>query len=123
MQYDTGVGSAHGLSCPHDVDQLPGVTPTCNLLRVANVTLAEAQNWCTAHAACAAFSYRGGGGNSSAAAAGAGAVVYFKGSTQLSFEDSNFHAAGQVHSGWLSQIKVTFISQVNPFLRQDCCFC
>ena len=101
------------LGCPHDEDQLPGVTPVCNLLRVANVTLAEAQEWCTANAACAAFSYRGDGVDSGAATAAPAAaatktVVYFKDSASLFFMDSNFHAGvagGQVQGGWLSQIK------------------
>ena len=110
------------LGCPHDVDQLPGVTPVCNLLKVANVTITEAQGWCTANAACAAFSYRGDGVNwsavaaaaaaagpaAAAAAAAAATIVYFKDSASLSFMDSNFHAGiagGQVQSGWLSQIK------------------
>ena len=94
------------LGCPHDVEQLPGVTPVCNLLRVANVTITEAQSWCTANAACAAFSYRSGGVNSSLEVAKT--VVYFKDSASLSFMDSNFHAGvagGQVQVGWLSQIK------------------
>lgn len=98
------------LGCPHDVDQLPGDTPVCNLLRVANVTIAEAQDWCTANASCVAFSYRGGSGNSSvvASAAASKTVVYFKDSASLSFMDSNWHAGiagGQVQSGWLSYIK------------------
>ena len=103
-------GNLHpDLGCPHDVDQLPDVTPVCNLLKVANVTIKEAQDWCTANVKCVAFSYRGAGGNSSAAVAAAKQVVYFKNSASLSFMDSNWHAGiagGQVQSGWLSQIKV-----------------
>eukprot|EP01043_Picozoa_sp_COSAG02_P000881 COSAG02_NODE_18_length_54986_cov_345.599322_15_plen_506_part_00 len=100
------------LGCPHDVDQLPGVTPVCNLLRVANVTIADAQDWCSANPVCVAFSYRGDGDNSSIVAAAAAVVaktVYFKDSGSLFFMDSNWHAGaagGQVQSGWLSQIKV-----------------
>ena len=108
--------SARGSTCPTDVQQLPGAVPTCNLLRVATTTIADAQSWCTARADCAAFSYRGGsggaygggGGNSSTAEM----VVYFKDATSVFFEDSNFKAHGQVQTGgadggaaWLSQIK------------------
>lgn len=82
--------SARGSSCPTDVQQLPGAVPTCNLLRVATTTIADAQSWCTARADCAAFSYRGGsggayggdGGNSSTAET----VVYFKDATSVFFE-------------------------------------
>jgi hypothetical protein len=108
--------SARGLTCPTDAAQRPGAPPTCNLLRVATCTVAEAHAWCTAHPDCAAFSYRGG--NSSApGASGAGAgpavgsgstVVYFKDATSLFFMDSNSRAGGQVQpsgGGWLSQIK------------------
>eukprot|EP00038_Savillea_parva_P015512 m.220606 g.220606 ORF g.220606 m.220606 type:complete len:235 (-) comp31238_c0_seq1:54-758(-) len=96
--------------------QLPGVTPTCNLLRVANVTLTEAQTWCSAAPECAAFSYRDtrqGRRRLSAwlpddsDADSLRFIVYFKDATQLSFEDSNFHAGGQVQTGWFSQIKAT----------------
>jgi hypothetical protein len=97
--------SAHGLTCPTDSQQLPGATPTCNLLRVATSTLAEAQRWCTASSDCAAFSYRGGGNSSTVE------TVYFKGTSSLFFMDSNFKSKGQVQTGgdggagWLSQIK------------------
>lgn len=76
------------------------MTQVLSLLRVATSTLADAQSWCTAHADCAAFSYRGGGNGT--------AVVYFKGATSLFFEDSNFHNKGQVQAGWLSQIRSKF---------------
>eukprot|EP01047_Picozoa_sp_COSAG01_P050466 COSAG01_NODE_5108_length_4476_cov_14.006854_3_plen_509_part_00 len=95
---------AQGLSCPKDEDQRPGTTPTCNLMWVATVTVAEARRWCSGNATCAAFSYQGkghgGGGNSSSTQ-----TVYFKDATQLAFADSNFHARGQVQSGWVTQIK------------------
>ena len=98
--------SAHGLTCPDDEDQQPGVAPSCNLLRVANITLTAAQDWCTANTACAAFSYRGGGGGgNSSGNASAVAIVYFKDATQLAFKDSNFMAGGEVQSGWFTQIK------------------
>ena len=51
------------------------------------------------------ISYRGGGGGGGGNSSDAGktpvgmaatAVVYFKDASQLSFEDSNFHARGQV---------------------------
>jgi hypothetical protein len=120
-------GSHPNLGCPHDVDQMPGVAPACNLLKVANVTIAEAQEWCTANATCVAFSYRGSGGNSSAATAAAvmaatvKTIVYFKDSASLSFMDSNFHAkvaGGQVQTGWFSQIKAAYAPpgrwRINP---------
>ena len=103
------VQSAHdGLICPNDVDQLPGVTPTCNLLRVANITMDAAQSWCTANAACAGFSYKAGAAGAADTDSSSGnssAAVYFKDATQLAFADSNYHAGGQVQSGWLTQIK------------------
>eukprot|EP00039_Didymoeca_costata_P022590 m.4798 g.4798 ORF g.4798 m.4798 type:complete len:623 (+) comp3107_c0_seq1:61-1929(+) len=92
--------AAHGLTCPNDEDQKPGVTPTCNLLHVATTTIRDAQEWCTANSSCAAFSYKGGLANASSIA-----TMYFKDATQLAFADSNFHAGGQVQSGWLTQIK------------------
>ena len=92
--------SARGLTCPNDEDQMPGAAPSCNLLRVAALTIAESRGWCSANASCAAFSYKDADGNSSAVR-----TVYFKGATQLAFMDSNFHAGGQVQSGWLTQIK------------------
>jgi hypothetical protein len=119
--------SAHGLTCPVDVDQLPGATPTCNLLRVATCTVADAQEWCAANADCAAFSFSGG--NATTTTSGDGGltdaimvdskvtkikntesefVIYFKDSTSLFFMDSNFRARGQVQAsggGWMSYIK------------------
>ena len=79
---------------------MPGAAPSCNLLRVAALTIAESREWCSANASCAAFSYKDADGNSSAVR-----TVYFKDATQLAFMDSNFHAGGQVQSGWLTQIK------------------
>ena len=88
-----------GLTCPADDGQPPGNGAAgCNLLRVAMATPAEAQAWCAAHAACAAFSYRPGPNASRTA-------VYFKPATQLSFADSNFRSTGEVLSGWMTQFK------------------
>lgn len=102
--------SARGLTCPFDVDQPAGVAPTCNLLWVMNATVAEAQQWCTANASCAAFSYkpsiRASDGRFGRSSSNEVITAYFKDATQLAFADSNFRAGGQVQSGWFTQTKV-----------------
>ena len=109
--------SAHGLTCPTDIEQLPGASPTCNLLRVATATLVDAQSWCTAHADCAAFSYRttkNSNKNSTTV------VAYFKGTTSLFFMDANFHFEGQVQNGWLSQIKHEYATPPGAWRSAPC---